>query len=358
MMHDPALPLALDDVNLPIQLPPIVIVAFTRPDLLQHVLAAIGRQSLLPPRIIAYIDGPRHDKDKPTIQDCITLLEEFSQTVPVEIVAREQNLGCDRNVVAALTEVFVNYPALVYLEDDVVPTPCFYDRICRLLAAYQGHRRVFSVSAFANFPEELEPLTQQQDFIVSHRVFALGFATWADRWQEIGIAHQPQGYNPFQTFAKIPATIQTQSTMVNQFFLEKNRQTDWVITMTLGALYHDRVHITPTASFVRNIGFGHPEAKTYNQGGEPAWANAKYDPEIYPNRLPASLALPELLAAPLSGAKLAQYLANCRGLWLSPAALGHFVQRYPGWQDVSVFGQLFLKRSLMMLRRWRSGLPV
>ncbi len=354
-MPDPVLPLLLDDVQLPAQLPPIVVVAFTRPDLLQQVLTAIGRQSLLPPRIIAYIDGPRSDQDKPAIQGCIALLEEFAAIVPVEIIAREQNLGCDRNVVSALTEVFTHYPALVYLEDDVVPTPCFYDRICRLLTAYRDQRQVFSVSAFANFPEALESLAQHQDFMVSHRVFALGFGTWANRWREIGMADHPQGYNPFQTFAQIPATIQTQSTIVNQFFLEKNQQTDWVITMTLGALYHDRIHITPTASFVRNIGFGHPEAKTYNQGGEPAWANAKYDPNAYPNRLPASLVLPELLAAPLRGTQLAQYLANCRGLWLSPAALGHFLQRYQGWRERAAFVQLFLKRSLMMLRRWRSG---
>jgi hypothetical protein len=357
MMPDQKLPLLLDQVKLPEQLPPIVVVAFTRPDLLQPVLAAIGRQTLRPPRLIAYIDGPRSAKDQPAIQACIQLLEEFSQIVPVEIIAREQNLGCDRNVVAALTEVFTQHPALVYLEDDVVPIPCFYDRICRLLAAYRDQRRVFSVSAFANFPAELAPLAQQQDFIVSNRVFALGFATWADRWEEIGIAHQPQGFNPFKTFAKIPATIQTQSTIVNQFFLEKNKRTDWVITMTLGALFHDRVHITPTASFVRNIGFGHPEAKTYNAGGEPAWANDKYDADFYPNRLPASLALPALLADPLSGTKLARHLASCQGVWLSPAALGHFIRRYQGWQACH-FVKLFLQRSLVMLRRWRSGQPV
>jgi len=356
-MHYQKLPLLLDDVKLPEQLPPIVVVAFTRPELLQQVLSAIDRQSLLPPRLIAFIDGPRSEKDKPLIQACISLLEDFSRTVPVEIVAREQNLGCDRNVVAALTEVFNQHAALVYLEDDVVPTPCFYDRICRLLEAYRDHPQVFSVSAFANFPVELKALIHQQDFIVSNRVFALGFASWADRWHEIGIANQPQGYNPFKTFAKIPATIQTQYTMVNQFFLEKNKQTDWVITLTLATLYQGRVHITPTVSFVRNIGFGHLEAKTY-KGCEPAWANAQYDPDTYPNHLPSSLELPKLLATPLSGVNLAQHLENCRGLWLDPSALGHFLRQYPGWQNVSVFMKLFLTRSLLMLRRWRSGLTV
>ncbi len=357
MTHPSKLPLILDDVELPEPLPPIALVAFIRPDLLTHVLTALEQQTLLPPKMIAFIDGPRNDEDKPAIQECIALLQEFSKTIPVEIIAREQNLGCDRNVILSLTEGFVTHPALVYLEDDIVPAPYFYDRICRLVAAYRDHREVFSVGAYANFPQELEPLIQE-DFIVSNRPFSFGFATWRDRWQEIGLAHQPPGYNPFKTFAKIPATIQTKSTIVNQFFIEKNKQTDWVITMTLGALYLNRVHITPTTSFTRNIGFGHPDAKTYNSGSEPNWANARYNPDAYPNRLPTSLELPELLATPLSGAKLAKHLTNCRGIWLSPAALGHFLSRFRSLPDASGFLGLFLSRSIMMLRRWRNGLPI
>lgn len=350
------LPSSLDDITLPEELPPIVLVAFTRPELLEQVLSAISQQSLLPQQIIAFVDGPRTARDEPLIRQCLSLLEAFSETIPVEIVARTHNLGCDRNVISALTEVCCRYSSLVYLEDDVVPNPCFYDRMCRLLEAYRNYPQVFSVSAYANFPNELEQLLDR-DFLVSKRVFALGLGIWADRWHELNLARQPQGYNPFQSFYKIPATIQTKYTMVNQFFLEKNNQADWVISLNLGVLSQNRIHIIPKVSFVRNIGFGHPDAKTY-RGAEPAWLNARYAPSADPNSLPSSLEPLDLLATPLDGVELVQHLEKNSGLWLSLPAMWDFLCKYRGLHNLSSFLRLFLTRALIMLRRWRQGLPV
>ena len=353
---EPIFPSSLDGVALPKELPPIVLVAFTRPELLEEVLSAISQQTLLPQQILAFVDGPRTARDEPLIRECVSLLETFSQQIPVEIVVRPQNLGCDRNVISALTEVFSLHSTLVYLEDDVIPNPCFYDRMCRLLETYRSDQQVCSVSAYANFPQELEPLIDR-DFIVSNRVFALGFGTWVDRWQELNLAGQPQGYNPFKNFYNIPATIQTKYTLLNQFFLEKNSQADWVITLTLNALAKNRVHIIPKVSFVRNIGCGHPEAKTY-RGSEPDWINAKYEPSARPNSLPSSLELSDLLAAPLDGVTLARHLENSSGLWLSLSAVRHFLWKYPGLQNRASFLKLFLLRLPILLRRWRSGLPM
>jgi Glycosyl transferase family 2 len=353
LLHIHDLPTSLNQVALPETLPPIVIVAFTRPELLQQVLTAIAAQTLQPPQILAYLDGGRGPQDEPLVQACIDLLQEFNATIPVKIVARPQNLGCDRNVITTITEVLAAHPAMVYLEDDVVPNPGFYDRICRLLSAYRDRHAVFSVSAYANFPNELKPHLDR-DFFVSNRIFALGFATWADRWQAIDLANQPPAHNPFGDFRQIPPTIQTRSTIVNQFFMEKNKKTDWVITMTLAALHRGYVHIIPTASMVYNIGFGHAEAVNYRDA-EPDWANANYDANAYPDRLPLQLELPELLARPLSGAELAQHLQQEGGLWLSPQAVWYFLRRSTSWQDQKAWLSLFADRFLVMLRRWKSG---
>jgi hypothetical protein len=360
MTEFPTMPCSLDEValpqTLPSVLPPVVIVAFTRPELLQQVLDAIAVQTLLPPRILAFLDGPRKPADEVLIQECVAVLQAFSKIVPVEIVARPNNLGCDRNVLTTLTEVAQEYPSLVYLEDDVVPNPDFYDRLCRLLEAYKPHHQVFSVSAYASFPAALRP-DLDRDFLVSKRVFALGLGLWSDRWLDLDLLNKPVGYNPFGSFSNIPATIQTQYTITNQFFVEKNKKTDWVITMTLAALQKGYVHIIPTVSFVRNIGFGHAEAKTY-RGAEPDWANANFKAEARPNTLPATLDLPKLLAEPLPGKKLAAHLQACDGLWLNPLAFWNLVMQSRDWQDISSFLKLFLSRGRIFLGRWRSGLPV
>ncbi len=354
MNQDLQLPVSLDNISLPEELPPIVLLAFTRPDLLKQVLPAIAVQTLRPRKILAFIDGPRNADDKLLIAECIDLLTEFSETIPVEIFKRSHNLGCDVNAVSALTEALSHNPAVIYLEDDIVPNTDFYDRMCRLLEAYRDFTQVFSVTAYANFPSGLNQLISD-DFMVSKRVFALGLGLWRDRWENIDFANYTQGYNPFGHFYNIPATIQTKYTIVNQFFLEKEKKQDWVITLTLACLSKGYVHITPMVSFVHNIGFGHPQAKTYNQGGEPSWANSHSDSSACLNKLPATLDLTNTLAGSLNPVELASHLESCQGLWLNPSDTWHLLCKYKGWHSRIAFLKLFFARILILARRLYTG---
>lgn len=350
------LPVSLDNIALPENLPPLVIIAFTRPELLKEVIAAIRKQLLLPQQIIAFIDGARKASDELLIAQCIHLLSEFSSQVPVKIVARSQNLGCDKNIILAFTEVLSDYDSLIHLNDDIVPNRFFYDRMCRLLEAYRHHKEVFSISSYASLPEGFDN-SINSDFILSKRVFDWGFGIWTDRWHEIDLINRPARYNPFGSFYNIPATIQTKLTLVNQFWLEKNNQTDWVITLTIAALYENKLHIIPTTSFIHNNGFGHPEAKTY-KGKEPLWVNARYDESARPDSLPPSLELVDMLKNRLNGTEFVRYLSAQNGLWLSPSAIWFLLRKNRGFYNKLLFLKLFMTRMPVMLRRLRNGLPV
>ncbi|MEA5571676.1 sugar transferase [Calothrix sp. UHCC 0171] len=350
------LPLSLDNVALPEKLPPLVIIAFTRPELIKEVLTGVSQQLLLPQQIIAFVDGARKASDEPLISQCINLLEEFSSQIPVKIIARSQNLGCDKNIILAFTEVLSEYDSLIHLNDDIVPNRFFYDRMCRLLEAYRHHQEVFSISSYASLPEELDK-SINSDFILSKRVFDWGFGIWADRWHDIDLVNRPAQYNPFGGFYNIPATIQTKLTLVNQFWLEHNNQTDWVITITIAALYKNKIHIIPTTSFIRNIGFEHPDSKTY-KGKEPQWANARYDEFARPDSLPSSLELVDILKKSLNEVEFVRYLSAQNGLWLSPSAVWSLLWRTRGLYHKFLFLKLFITRIPVMLRRLRNGLPV
>ncbi|MDY6783322.1 MAG: sugar transferase [Cyanobacteriota bacterium] len=351
MSSQTALPVSLDRISLPPQLPPLVLIAFTRPDLLKEVIAAISQQSLLPQKIITFVDGARTAKDIPLIEECVDLLKELERVALVKITLRAQNLGCDRNIILGLSEVLSSHDSLVYLEDDTVPNTYFYDRMCRLLEAYRDCQQVCSVSAYAHLPAGLDPLVPT-DFMVSNRVFSWGFGTWRDRWQEIDLAHKPPQYNPFGSFYQIPATLQTKLTILNQFWLEKKYKTDWVITFTLAALYHHKVHIVPTYSFTRNIGFGHAQSKTY-RGKEQTWVNARYRVDAYPNSLPSSLDLINPLKQPLSDTELARYFLKHKGLWLSPRGFLYLLQKSSSFRGILLLSTFFVTRFILMLKHWR-----
>lgn len=349
------LPTSLNEIAIPASLPPIVLIAFTRPEFVLQVLDALDRQTLRPDRIIAYLDGPRQAQDEIKIQACVDLLQTFSARIPVEIRRRSQNLGCDRNTLEALTEVSNQYQWFIHLEDDVIPNCNFYDRMVRLLAAYQSYPNVFSISAYANFPDEVEAQIPS-DFMASNRVFSLGFAVWSDRWQALNPLAFTEDYNPFHSFAEIPANLQTKYTIVNQFFIEKNHKVDWVITLTLATLAQNYVHIIPKRSFVKNIGCGHPDAKTYRQG-VPAWINQRYCPETQPHTLPESLEPLSGKQRSLTGKELIQHFRQFDGLWLNDAAIKDLWKHYRHGCDRVVIGAFWLERLPILLRRWRSGLP-
>ncbi len=350
-----ALPTSLDEIDLPTQLPPIVLVAFTRPEFVIQVLDALEKQTLRPDRIIAYLDGARHEQDEIKIRACVDLLEIFSTEIPVEIRRRTENLGCDRNTLEALTEVSTQYESLVHLEDDVIPNSNFYDRMVRLLTAYKPYPQVFSISAYANFPDELEAQISS-DFMASNRVFSLGFAVWSDRWQSLDLLASAQNYNPFISFDQIPANLQTKYTIVNQFFIEKNHKTDWVITLTLAALAKNYIHIIPKRSFVNNIGCGHPDAKTYRDG-VPAWINQRYCPETQPNSLPTTLQPLSGNQRSLTGKELIQHF-RASGVWLDGSTAISLGRHYPNWRDRAAIGAFWVERLPRLLRRWRSGLSM
>ncbi|MDJ0680365.1 MAG: hypothetical protein QNJ18_10930 [Xenococcaceae cyanobacterium MO_167.B52] len=356
MSNDQELPVCLDQVKIPEKLPPLVLVAFTRPDLLKEVLVGVSQQSLLPQQIIAFVDGARKPQDEPLIKQSIELLGALSDLVPVKIVARPENLGCDLNVILGLHEVLSDYDSLVYLEDDTIPNPCFYERMCRLLEAYCERKEVFSISAYASFPEEFNQ--SDQDFILSKRVFSWGWGIWSDRWQEIDLVNQSPPYNPFGSFTNIPLTVETKRTMTYQFWLEKNLKTDWVIAATLGALYHNKIHIITTTSFVKNIGFGHPESKNYNKGKDVLWVNARYDSSVYPNTLPSTLELSPDLNRSLDGQELAQYLQSRKNMWLNVADIWQLLQHYSDFYSKVLLLKFFIARMPLLLQRWRSGLKI
>ncbi|RMF27106.1 MAG: sugar transferase, partial [Cyanobacteria bacterium J083] len=67
MSNFPQLPVSLNEVELPKPLPPLMLIAFNRPELLKQVLIGISQQSLLPQQIIAFIDGIREAKDQPLV---------------------------------------------------------------------------------------------------------------------------------------------------------------------------------------------------------------------------------------------------------------------------------------------------
>jgi hypothetical protein len=338
----------LNDVGLPKKKPPLVLIACFRPNLLREVLEALEKQTLFPDKIIAFVDGPRNESEKSLIDETCLKLSKFSSIIPVEIIKRSRNMGCDENILDAISSVLSKHESIVYLEEDIVPNMYFYDRMCRLLEFYRENEKVCSVSAYSCWPKDFEPL-ENADFILSKRVFSWGWGTWSNKWSKLNMIKLPKHYNPYGKYYKIPATVQTKMTMINQFYMEANDQADWVITFTLAALRNNLLHIIPTRSLVKNIGFNHILSKSY-KGPEPSWFNSRYDENYCPNRLPNGSELPKFLENSLTGSQLAEHILENKGIWVTPQALFFFMSKYFSINGSVIFLKLFFLRFNLLLK--------
>lgn len=347
----------LSEVPLPGERPPIVLLAFARPDLLRQVLVALEGQTVQPGKVLAFVDGPRSAGEASAVRACIGQLERFG-AAETEIVARPANLGCDTNAVAAITATLMQHPMIVYLEDDIVPAPFFYERMCRLLERFRREPSIASVSAYSGLPAAVSAAAARVDFCVSRRVFPWGFGTYADRWKALDMEALTSAGNPFGSFARIPATCETIRTILNQFYLEKLGQRDWMISYTLQCLDRDWRHVVPRHSFARHAGCGHPASKTY-RGPEAAWFNAAYREDRAPDVLPGTLELHPEQARELDGGDVATTLAGrSPGVWLSPGDALALWRRCRSLRARARVARVFLGRSGIAARRWWAGAAV
>ncbi|MEB3232745.1 MAG: hypothetical protein VKJ64_17175, partial [Leptolyngbyaceae bacterium] len=113
----------------------------------------------------------------------------------------------------------------------------------------------------------------------------------------------------------------------------------------------------PVKSLTWNIGFGHPQSKTY-KGKEQDWVNAKYEENFCPNQLPTSLDLLPQLARSLTDLELIQHFSKNKNIWLSPTAFWYFFNRYHTLSLKVATLRLFSQRLPKVLQRWRNKLPI
>ena len=105
---------------------------------------------------------------------------------------------------------------------------------------------------------------------------------------------------------------------------------------------------------IYNIGFGHPESKTY-KGKEASWVNSAYSSSFRPNSLPTSLELLDLLKNEISGVELAHYLYR-KGVYIDLEALFYYLKKYRDLQSRLEFLKLFMAHSPFSLKRVRRRL--
>lgn len=164
---------------------PLVIFTYNRPDHLRKVIDAVRAQTIRPPLIVAYVDGPKYNTDERLVVACKRdLRHRLADYTKLEIVERSRNYGCPLNIMSGTSEVCAGYDGFAVLEDDTLPASRWYEAICLLLSYYHDDQRVGAVGGYPSLLNGAIP-GYAYDTIASPRFSSWGWGAWSDKWRDV-----------------------------------------------------------------------------------------------------------------------------------------------------------------------------
>jgi len=160
--------------------PPILFLAFNRPDTTARVFDAI--RAARPKRLYVAADGSR--ANRPDEAENCAEVRKIATTLdwPCEIktLFRDRNLGCGNAVRTAIDWFFEHEEEGIILEDDCLPSPDFFRFCSELLERFRHEKRIMAIcgSCYA------EPHTSYgASYYFSYYSDPWGWATWRRAWR-------------------------------------------------------------------------------------------------------------------------------------------------------------------------------
>lgn len=231
---------------------PVLVTAFNRPKHLAQCLKALNH---LQNDVYVSIDGPRANfpDDLRLINECRAIA---SMYVPdaTRIMTSERNLGCYRSVTSAINTMFLNFDALIIVEDDILVTPDAVFFLEFYLERYKNDLKVAGVSA-SNYVPRSCLATPDSSARLSNFPESWGWATWKNRWDDLIVTNSSK-----LSFTDVPPEIRSFSTwrvwhkIINSTYI--GEIDSWAYRWLFTNWRLRRKFIVSNHNLVTNIGFG------------------------------------------------------------------------------------------------------
>lgn len=244
--------------------PPVLLLAFNRPDTTAKVIDAI--RPARPGRLYFSVDGPRDDR--PGELGAVRAVRDLANRVdwPCEVVTlfNERNLGCKTAVSRAVTRFFEQEEAGIILEDDCVAHPSFFGFAATLLDRFKDDERVFMISG-DNF--QFGRRRDHYSYYFSHHTHIWGWATWRRAWARYD--HSMKLWPEIRDGGWLEDVVGDRRgaeywrRIFEDTYAERN--TSWAYRWTFAAWVNGGLAVLPNANLVSNIGFGDAATHTVNR---------------------------------------------------------------------------------------------
>lgn len=158
---------------------PIIIFGYDRPYHLERMLKSLYmNEEVQSSEAFIFIDGIKSSTDKENHQKVIDLISVKLPFLNTNVILRNENLGCKKNVIFGITEVLSKNDRAIILEDDLILGRNFLNFMNNSLARYKEIKNVWHVNGYS-YPQIIK---NKKKASVSVLAQPWGWGTWDDRW--------------------------------------------------------------------------------------------------------------------------------------------------------------------------------
>lgn len=234
-------------------LAPIVLFVYNRPEHTQQTLEALSNNDLADQSILyIYADGPKENvtnEDLEKIREVETIVNSSNWCGKQEFIPREKNWGLANSIIDGVTKIVTKYGKTIVLEDDLVTSPYFLKFMNEGLEMYEYNNEVASIHGWTY------PIDDLPDTFFIRGADCWGWATWKKGWDLFE-------HNGHVLLKKLLRGNLSQSFDFNWAYpftnmLKKQvggKVDSWAIRWYASAFLNDKLTLYPGKSLVRNIG--------------------------------------------------------------------------------------------------------
>lgn len=160
------------------ELAPIIVFAFNRPEHTRQTLEALMQNHLADKsELFIYIDGPRTEEEVEKVNSVKKIAEEKQWCAKVSVVESKTNKGLAASVVKGVTDIVNKYGKVIVLEDDLVSDKWFLKFMNNALTVYENETDVVCATGYI-YPVS-KPLPE---IFFIKGADCWGWATWKRGW--------------------------------------------------------------------------------------------------------------------------------------------------------------------------------
>lgn len=238
------------------QIAPIAVFAFNRVGNLKRTLEALAANELArQSHVTIFCDGPRDEAERAKTDAVRAVAADATGFASLQVVKREQNMGCGPAIIAGLREMFARHEALIVIEDDIVLAHNALQWFNMCLEKYWDTPEVLAIAAWS-YPERFMPFPHDYsyDAYFLPRFQCWGWASWRDRIEGVDwLVSDSEEF--FTSSEQMTAFAQAGEDLVPTLWAQVTKKINtWDIQVAYSGFKRGMLTLAPRYSYSTNIG--------------------------------------------------------------------------------------------------------